>query len=74
MVMRVMYGKAGLCRVIGGGQLDSPAGNEDISSWWQLLGHSERSCTQLLDTILHFWCMVVSNLYVCDHMSRFLDC
>ena len=54
MVMRVMYGKAGLCRVIGGGQLDSPAGNEDISSWWQLLGHSERSCTQLLDTILHY--------------------
>ena len=59
MVMRGMYGKAGLCRVIGGGQLDSPAGNEDISSWWQLLGHSERSCTQLLDTNLHFgvwWC------------------
>ena len=74
MVMRGMYGKAGLCRVIGGGQLDSPAGNEDISSWWQLLGHSERSCTQLLDTNLHFWCMVVLKLYVCDHMSRFLDC
>ena len=36
------------------GQLDSPAGNEDISSWWQLLGHSERSCTQLLDTILQY--------------------
>ena len=68
-----MYGKAGLCRVIGGGQLDSPAGNEDINSWWQLLGHSERSCTQLLDTNLQFWCMVVLKLYVCDHMSKFLD-
>ena len=69
IIMRVMYGKARLC-----GGLDSPAGNEDRSSWWQLLGHSERSCTQLLDTNLHFWCMVVLKLYVCDHMSRFLDC
>ena len=61
---------AGLCLVIGRGQVYVPAGSAGISSRRRLLGQSKRLCTQRIRHQQFFFCAMLMQLWF-GHMSRF---